>query len=156
MLLGFRFCGHNTIRIAFIELLLLASPAAAWPSSVHAEMARAARSISAITAHKYPYDVTDRMINECLEANVQQHRDSDAFFLGAHLTAAFWIASLPRDVGHQKTLARHIDIVRWLRPRVDLPNEEIARVVAQAAGLPRGSRGRLLSFLEAPAATPAP
>src|SRR5512140_1580200 len=85
------------------------------------EIARGAAAIAAITDRKYPYETAYRLLRACLEKNVQHHRDSDAFLVGAHLVIASWVEDLPEDVRwRERALARHRDIAEWLRPHVNL------------------------------------
>ncbi len=113
-----------------------------------AELARGAAAIAAITDKKYPYDTTYRLIRACLEKNVQMHRDSDPFLVGAHLAIASWIEDLPPDLSwRERALARHRDVAEWLRPRISLRSEEVAHVITQAARLTPAAQDRLLRFL---------
>jgi hypothetical protein len=113
-----------------------------------AEVGRGATTVAAAAAHNYPPETIYRLIRNALEENVQKGRDSDAYRVGAHLAAAFWIQQLPEDVSWRETaLARHRDIVAWLLPRTGLPEEEVAHTVARAEGLTATSEQRLLEFL---------
>jgi hypothetical protein len=123
-------------------------PAPGSQSALHAEVARGAATVGEITAKKLPYDTAHRLIRAALEKNVQVRRDSDAFRLGAHLAAAFWVEQLPTDVTWRDTArARHGDLVVWLTARVGLPPEEVAQTVVQAEGLPPDAKRRLLQLL---------
>src|SRR5262249_12737488 len=114
------------------------------------EVARGAAAIADIASHRYPYQTIRRLIRSRLEQNVQQHRDSDGFRLGAQLAAGLWIDQLPRDVPWRETeLAAHRDVVRWLVPRVGLSIDEVARTVAHAEGLPPEGEQQLRRFLQA-------
>ncbi len=117
-------------------------------ATVRTEIARGAATIGVIVAKKYPYATIRRLIRESLEKNVQAHRDSDGFLVGAHLAALAWIERLASDLSwRERARAHHRDIVEWLRPRIGLPDEEIARIVSDAAGFTPAIRQRLLQFL---------
>ena len=112
------------------------------------EIARGATTIGAVVAKKYTYTTIRRLIRETLEKNVQSHHDSYAFLVGAHLAAMAWIDGLSSDVDWRaRARAHHGDIATWLRPRINLSDNEIARIVADAAGFPPAVRQRLLRFL---------
>jgi hypothetical protein len=135
-------------------VLFFVSPAAAQragPTAIEplGEIAAAAASVADVTARRYPYDTTRRLIRGRIERGIREH-DSEAFRLGAHLAAAFWISQLPVDLAWRDTaLARHRDVVRWLVPRVGQPVEAIAHAVAQAERMPAASEQQLLGFLQA-------
>jgi hypothetical protein len=112
--------------------------------TVRAEVARGASAIGAITTKKYPYPAIHRLIRDCLEKNVQVHRDSDGFLVGAHLVAASWAERLPSDVSWRETaLTRPSDIVERLAPRTGLSDDDLTRTVARAAGFTPAARRRL-------------
>ncbi len=104
--------------------------------------------VASAIAKKAPYATTYRLIRGQLEKNVQEHRDSDAFLLGAHLIAAVWADGLPHDVTWRtQVLARHRDIVGWLVPKVGLPLADVAHLVVQVQQNPGASEERLHDFL---------
>ena len=146
---------YTLLRPILIPAVVLAgsvtepiAQSAATPRAERAEITRGTAAVTAVIAKKYPYSVAYRSIRNCLEKNVQQQQDSDAFLIGAHLTAAFWLAKLPKDLSwRDKALARHRDIVQWLMPRLGLRADEVTHTVAQAAGFTPASEQQLRNFL---------
>jgi hypothetical protein len=126
------------------------SPSRTLPPATEArsELSRGAAAVAAVVAKKYPYATAYRLVRSRLERNVQEHRDSDGFIVGANLAAAFWLAALPQDLSWRETaLTRHRDVVAWILPRLGLSDEEIARAVARAQGLNPAAEQRLLHFI---------
>ncbi len=141
-----------TLSLSVIYVgMVWAQPISATPpgaSDVHAEIARGASAIAAINPKKFPYATAYRLMRARLEENVQAHRDSDGFVVGAHLVIAAWLAALPNDVGwRQKALARHCDVVGWVLPRLGLPANDVESTTARAAKLTPAQRQQLTEIL---------
>lgn len=104
--------------------------------------------VAALTAKKYPYPTTYRLIRASLEQNVQEHRESDGFLVGAHVATAFWLNRLPEDLAWRETaLARHRDIAGWILSRLNLTPTEVARAITAAQGLSAASEPQLRRFI---------
>lgn len=117
-------------------------------TQVGTELARGAATVAAITAKKYPHSTTYRLIRARLEKNVQEGADSDGFLVGAHLAISSWLWNLPTDLKWRETaIARHADIATLLLPRIGLPPEETAHIVARAAGLTAPAEHQILAFV---------
>ncbi len=118
-------------------------------SDQRAEIARGAAAIAAIAAQTFPYATAYRLMRAKLEENVQTHRDSDGFIVGAHLAIAAWVASLPPDVDwREKALARHSDVAGWVLPRLGMPAEDVQNTTALAAKLTPPQRQHLADILQ--------
>src|SRR5436309_7358326 len=68
------------------------------PPTLGADIARGAREVTSATRHKWPLPTVYQSIRHRLELNVQQHHDSDAFLVGAHLATVLWLEDVPEDV----------------------------------------------------------
>jgi hypothetical protein len=144
-----RLLRSRAAAVVLVPVLQLASQVTSSPVAGHtallrAEVARGAAAVASLTERPFPYAVTYRAIKDRLQKNVQEHADSDAFRVGAHLAVTAWLSGLPEDVSWRaRALARHRDIVGWLLPRVALTPDAIADCVVEAQRLSPAAAQRL-------------
>src|SRR5262245_26837105 len=102
-------------RLRFVAGLLVYAASAggiATPTTPAAvargEVVRGAACVGAVIRARYPHEVSRRLIDNCVEENLQKRRDSDGFRLGVHMAAAYWTLRLPEDVPWRaRAIAQH-------------------------------------------------